>query len=773
MNNMATQMELFEPVKKGLKDGSLVTTASPSDQLLIDFNAVAADYNESRDITGTKRAITGQEMMSIFDALVGDKMQLSPVKMQEGGLLDEGGTKDPVSGNDVPPGSMQEEVRDDIPAQLSEGEFVFPADVVRFIGLEKLMKIRQRAKAGLKMMEEMGQMGNSEEAIIPDDLPFSIDDLDMEDDGLEMNQGGLVNMSNGGMIGPLTTGLPATVSNALGSQVGQVGSFNPPQIPGSMGMNPLGTAPAPMQAASSLSLPPPTSGVDPNLGGTKFTGTAIQPITVPFQEAKGPGVINVEEKNVVYVNEAGQERTFIVRADGTIIDPATGLEVNPEALGFKVKTDATKTQTTTGTGVKTAQVSEGQDDNQQDDGTGGGAAVAWGGTTKGAEKGLKVGSTKVGIGYTKIDPATGKPLTGLSGIPNIFDFGKVIGGNIKGELPAGYGAVMILDNVITDLSNKDFNIAKKNGFMGNNADVSLDVARTNVAAANIMQSRYGLTNRDRPMTIDAIAKEAARSDKGIAELAKDYGFDVDDVKDNPFSSIFGKNYNDAVAKAVEAANTNRVGLRPDGKGTFDKGAVPFTADDIKAGHAARTAIEAQNQATIAAAQAKNEADRDEGGGVGPGGPGDTGPGGTGQDVGVDETGSTGFGTGTDCLTEDMKVKLNGVIDFVTNIKVGDTIDNYRVKEVLHKHMRNGYYAINNELKISNDHPVLANGTWTRPEDLSVGDSINGIPVVSLEYVEQLTPTVSIVIDGESFDVHTENNIYIVHGRYREVRQEAA
>ena len=298
--------------------------------------------------------------------------------------------------------------------------------------------------------------------------------------------------------------------------------------------------------------------------------------------------------------------------------------------------------------------------------------------------------------------------------------------------------------------------------MGNNADVSLDVARTNVAAANIMQSGYGLTNRDRPMTIDAIAKEAARSDKGIAELAKDYGFDVDDVKDNPFSNIFGKNYNDAVAKAVEAANRNN-----------DSGAVPFTADDIKAGHAARTAIEAQNQATIAAAQAKNEADRDEGGGVGPGGPGDTGPGGTGG-VGVDETGySTGYGSEEDCLTEDMKVKLNGVIDFVTNIKVGDTIDNYRVKEVLHKHMRNGYYAINNELKISNDHPVLANGTWTRPEDLSVGDSINGIPVVSLEYVEQLTPTVSIVIDGESFDVYTENNIYTVHGRYREVRQQAA
>ena len=57
-----------------------------------------------------------------------------------GGLKDEGGTKDPVSGNDVPIGSTKEEVRDDIPAQLSEGEFVLPADVVRYHGLEKIME---------------------------------------------------------------------------------------------------------------------------------------------------------------------------------------------------------------------------------------------------------------------------------------------------------------------------------------------------------------------------------------------------------------------------------------------------------------------------------------------------------------------------------------------------------------------------------------------------------------------------------------------------------
>jgi hypothetical protein len=84
----------------------------------------------------------------------------------EGGVMQEGGTVDPVSGNDVPPGSLQEEVRDDVDAKLSVGEFVFPADVVRFIGLQTLMKLRDKAKAGLKRMEKIGQMGNAEE--VPD-----------------------------------------------------------------------------------------------------------------------------------------------------------------------------------------------------------------------------------------------------------------------------------------------------------------------------------------------------------------------------------------------------------------------------------------------------------------------------------------------------------------------------------------------------------------------------------------------------------------------------
>jgi len=128
----------------------------------------------------------------------------------EGGLEQDGRTVDPVSGNDVPVGSTQEEVRDDIPAQLSEGEFVFPADVVRFIGLEKLMAMRQKAKEGLSKMEAMGQMGNSEEATLPDDIPFDESDIIAEDDDgneVEMAKGGVL-MAQEGTVVPkkITTG---------------------------------------------------------------------------------------------------------------------------------------------------------------------------------------------------------------------------------------------------------------------------------------------------------------------------------------------------------------------------------------------------------------------------------------------------------------------------------------------------------------------------------------------------------------------------------------
>ncbi len=139
----------------------------------------------------------------------------------EGGLRDEGGEVEPKSGNEVPSGSLKKEVADDIPVMISEGEFVFPADVVRYIGLETLIKMRQDAKQGLKMMEKMGQMGNPEEAELPDDIPFGMADLIVvsgemkeDDDKEEKAEGGVVGMQTGGLLddprfsGPTTPTTP-------------------------------------------------------------------------------------------------------------------------------------------------------------------------------------------------------------------------------------------------------------------------------------------------------------------------------------------------------------------------------------------------------------------------------------------------------------------------------------------------------------------------------------------------------------------------------------
>lgn len=121
----------------------------------------------------------------------------------EGGLKDEGGMIDEESGNEVPVGGTRKGVRDGIPVNVSEGEFIFPEDVTRYIGLDKLMQLRQEAKMGLKRMEAMGQMGNSDEATMEDDLPFGMADLIIVggmpegEEELDMAEGGLTTTSTG------------------------------------------------------------------------------------------------------------------------------------------------------------------------------------------------------------------------------------------------------------------------------------------------------------------------------------------------------------------------------------------------------------------------------------------------------------------------------------------------------------------------------------------------------------------------------------------------
>tara|TARA_R100000951_G_scaffold6593_2_gene6593 strand:+ start:38 stop:3310 length:3273 start_codon:yes stop_codon:yes gene_type:complete len=299
----------------------------------------------------------------------------------EGGLKEEGGTVDPISGNDVPIGSTKEEVRDDIPAQLSEGEFVFPADVTRFIGLEKLMQMRQEAKAGLKRMEDMGQMGNSEEATLPDDMPFSIDDLDTEEeeeynnDSQEMNQGGVIQAATGTFVNQ-GTGVTSVPSQFAG-----------------MNLPSSGTNTAPTYTTPTI--PTNVSGYTPKF--TAQTGQTNQNVAPTFQTLIGKTPGQYDEMRT-YVNDAGQTMQIPFK-NGEPIYPI------PEGYRFKdpeaIETDD---PTTTAPVTKTTRVVE----TQQDDGGDDPDDKSVGGAT------MDVGGRTFSIGYnfdgsiTLTDPKTGE-----------------------------------------------------------------------------------------------------------------------------------------------------------------------------------------------------------------------------------------------------------------------------------------------------------------------------------------------------------------------------
>jgi len=140
-----------------------------------------------------------------------------------GGLAED---VDPVSGNEVPTGSLPEEVRDDIPAQLSEGEYVVPADVVRFFGVKFFEDIRAEAKRGFASMEANGRIGGEPIGIEMggDELPFDISELQMVDDGEPeqpmMNEGGFISgYAPGGLAD--TGDLPLTEENYQGTGMQQ------------------------------------------------------------------------------------------------------------------------------------------------------------------------------------------------------------------------------------------------------------------------------------------------------------------------------------------------------------------------------------------------------------------------------------------------------------------------------------------------------------------------------------------------------------------------
>jgi hypothetical protein len=668
-----------------------------------------------------------------------EQMELfKPVErgFEEGGLMDEGGMVDEMSGNEVPPGSLREEVRDDIPAQLSEGEFVFPADVVRYFGLEKLMKMRQEAKMGLKRMEEMGQMGNSEEAIMPDDLPFTLDDLDMEDEEeynntQEFARGGVVYAQEGTFVNPDP----------------QSGIYYQPSSPITTGI-----AQDPVVAASTPAAP---------MGGYTPPQQAFTPVRPPrevtpaFQGVVGFGPEGVEYETVTYVNEAGQ--TLVLKKNkqtGQLLDLAGNPATVPEGYKLKGEEEEVVAPVTT----QTTQVTEQGDGGRGDEDVTSGATIAFGGTkATGRRAGLVDNAFRANISYTGFSLAEAAGFT-TKGLSSLSD--AVTGGKAGQPMTLSGKQGVVISNIVDPRTKTGFGQAQT-------LDFSIAL---NANQFNSLVSRAGVDKVTTRTELADMVTQLSKINDSLAGETLDYGRAKylsesikmgrqDEIED---SIAQGKGLDTAIADALgrDRGKVEGSGIFGTNIGARDRTGPVSAAERAGMSQKEKDAVDAAMTAYAESMSTEEPDDSDdEGYGSGP-------------------DGSEGFGSGTDtaapiCLTEDMKVKLNGIIDFVTNVKVGDIVDNTVVTEVLHKHMREGYYVVNGELKITNDHPVLANGSWKRTEDLVLGDYINSVEVTSLEYVEQVTPTVYIGTADDRYDVYTEGEVYTVHGQYKNGLKKAA
>ena len=134
--------------------------------------AVEAAKKRSKEGGATNTPLTKNKGGQVMD----EQMEMA--------FIDDGLDKDPVSGNEIPSGSLAEEVRDDIPAMLSEGEYVVPADVLRFYGLKFFEDLRAQAKMGLARMEATGRIGGETDDTPQAEsnvLPFPIEELQTEE----------------------------------------------------------------------------------------------------------------------------------------------------------------------------------------------------------------------------------------------------------------------------------------------------------------------------------------------------------------------------------------------------------------------------------------------------------------------------------------------------------------------------------------------------------------------------------------------------------------
>jgi flagella basal body P-ring formation protein FlgA len=130
-----------------------------------------------------------------------------------------------------------------------------------------------------------------------------------------------------------------------------------------------------------------------------------------------------------------------------------------------------------------------------------------------------------------------------------------------------------------------------------------------------------------------------------------------------------------------------------------------------------------------------------------------------------------FDASAKCVSPDSLVELSGnTLVAVDTLVKGDSILTQEgetlVTSIIKNHTRDHYYIINNELKITNDHPMFKlDGTTVTPENIKIGDKLKNSTVTSVEKVFEELNSVYIETENGILDIVSPTTIYTLKGGY--------
>ena len=135
------------------------------------------DYNDTPEIQMSEDDDIGEFLSNLFTSsnLMADETDMFDDQeyqnLRSGGEVEADFVDDDKEEDetDPPPGATPEQVADDIPAMLSEGEYVLPANVVNFLGVKNIAEMHQSVLDEIQQMSDLGFVENVDANGEPED----------------------------------------------------------------------------------------------------------------------------------------------------------------------------------------------------------------------------------------------------------------------------------------------------------------------------------------------------------------------------------------------------------------------------------------------------------------------------------------------------------------------------------------------------------------------------------------------------------------------------